>query len=86
VDPNSQLYGVLRAVVAAAVPMVNVEDAAAPLGFTVVGAKLQLAPLGKPEQLSATSWLKPPVGVTVMVAVADAPGATATVAGEMLTE
>lgn len=43
-------------------------------GVTEAGAKEQLNPSGKPEQLSPTALLKDPeLGVTVTVSVPDAP-------------
>jgi hypothetical protein len=56
--------------------MVNVEVAALPVTPTEAGAKLQVAPVGRPEQDRATVWLKPLLGVSVTVVVADCPGAT----------
>jgi len=38
-------------------------------GVTLVGLKLQVAPLGRPEQLKVTVELKPLNGVTVSVVV-----------------
>jgi hypothetical protein len=51
---------------AVAVKMSEV-DPDAPLRATPGGEKLQLAPLGRPEQLKLTVLLKLPVGVRVMV-------------------
>jgi hypothetical protein len=51
--------------------MVNVVCDALPLGVTVAGLKLQLAPAGSPEQVKLTCWLKPPAGVTLMAVVTD---------------
>ena len=58
--------------VAAVVVMVRVE---VPV-VTEAGLKLQVAPAGKPLQLSATVPVKPFVGDTVMVDVPDCPGPT----------
>ena len=43
---------------------------------TEFGEKTQLAPVGKPVHDSETPPVKPPLGVTVTVLVADWPGAT----------
>ncbi len=49
------------------VAMVRVVVAAAPLGVTLDGAKLHVAPEGNPVQAKVTAWLKPLMGVTVSV-------------------
>jgi len=60
-----------------AVETVSVVDAAAvPVGVTVAGAKLQVAPAGKPEQAKDTAELKPLAGVTETVVVPLLPAAT----------
>jgi hypothetical protein len=66
----------------AAVAIVNVVLAALPLGVTVEGLKLQVAPVGSPEQAKLTCWLNPPAGVTVTVVVADWPAVTVPEFGE----
>jgi hypothetical protein len=55
--------------------------AAAPLGVTLLGEKLQDAIDGRPVHAKATAWLNPFTGVTVRVEVPGAPGATLNVAG-----
>jgi len=61
-----------------AVAMVRV-DVPVPLvtGVTEAGTKVQVAPVGKPEQLSPTAPLKLTIEVTVTVEVVDWPGTTA---------
>ena len=71
---------VFRAVMAA-VEIVNIEVAAAPVTATEADENMQGAPLGKPEQLSVTVPENPPLGVIVSVVVADVPGATEPDAG-----
>jgi len=56
--------------------IVTVVVAAAPLGVTVVGEKLQVASEGSPVQAKLTGWLKPLDGVTVSVVLPEAPAAT----------
>lgn len=51
--------------------MVSVVVAALPLGVTVDGEKLHVVPIGNPEQVKLTCWLKPFSGVTVAVALPD---------------
>jgi hypothetical protein len=53
--------------------MVNVEVAAAPLGVTLAGLNVQVASSGNPLQARLVAALKPLMGVTVTVMVADAP-------------
>ena len=54
----------------------------APVKFTLVGLKLQLAPVGRPAQLLGlkliTAGLEPLMGVIVKTTEADAPAATVT--------
>ena len=53
-EPESHRLGLLRTVADAAVVLtVNVETML-PVAFTVVGVKLQVAPVGRPEQVNAT--------------------------------
>ena len=49
------------------------------VGVTADGEKLQLAPAGRPEQLSFTCWLKPFSGVIVSPICPEAPGANVSV-------
>ncbi len=63
---NSALAG-------AVVVIVSWEVTGAPFGVTVAGEKLQLTSEGSPEQAKVTAWLKPPIGVSVSVAVPDCP-------------
>ena len=44
-----------------------------PFGVTEAGTNAQLVPAGSPVQANDTGWLKPPVGVTVNLKVADCP-------------
>src|SRR5271170_3195988 len=46
------------------------------VGVRIEGKKLQVAPAGKPEQLSFNCWLKPFCGVTVSSICPEFPGAT----------
>jgi hypothetical protein len=57
--------------------MVTVEAAPLAVGVTVDGLKVQVAPLGSPEQLNAVAVEKPPSEVRVTVAVAVSPGVMA---------
>jgi hypothetical protein len=68
----------LRAVVAIVIVVVA---AAVPLGVTVAGLKLHEALVGRPEQVKLTCWLNPPLGVTLMLLVAEMPAATVALAG-----
>ena len=62
---------------------VSVEVAgAAPTGVTVAGEKLQVAPVGRPEQLKVVAEAKPFAGATERVAVPVCPGAMVSDAGE----
>ena len=56
--------------------------AALPLGVTVDGLKLQVAPVGSPLQAKLTGELKPFTGVTVMVVCAVEPAVTVPLAGD----
>ncbi len=58
--------------------------AALPLGVTVDGLKLQVAPVGSPLQAKLTGELKPFSGVTVIVVCAVEPAVTVPVAGDAL--
>ena len=62
---------------------VNVETML-PAAFTVAGAKLHVAPVGRPEQVNPTVEVeeKPFSGVTVTVSVPLLPAVTESVAGE----
>jgi len=62
-----------------------VVDAAVPDGVTVAGAKLHVAPTGRPEQVNETAESNPFTGVTVIVAVPAAPEVTVSDAGEAAT-
>src|SRR5947209_16663391 len=55
--------------------MVNVVFAGPFEGTNELGVKEQAAPVGKPEHVKATVCVKPPVGVSVAVDVADCPAA-----------
>ncbi len=68
--------GANRLAVAAVVLIVSVSVMALPVTVALAGENVQLAPLGRPEQLNATLALNPPLGVSVSVVVADFPGAT----------
>ena len=58
----------------AAVEIVTVSVAmSVPSGVSDAGAKLQLAPLGNPEQVNVTAWLNPPCGITATEALPDCP-------------
>ncbi|CAK0737810.1 hypothetical protein CCP3SC1_1000013 [Gammaproteobacteria bacterium] len=61
---------------------VNVEEPE-PVAIEV-GLKLAVVPEGNPEAVSAIDELKPPDGVTVMVAVPDTPFATVSVLDEVV--
>ena len=61
--------GTLFEVVAAPLLMVRMELADPELSATLAGEKLQLAPVGKPEQDNETLPVNPPEGVTVSVVV-----------------
>lgn len=71
-DEVITLVAMLRVVVAAAVP----------LGVTVAGEKLHVEFAGSPLHAKLTAWLKPPLGVTDTLIVADAPAVTVAVDGE----
>jgi hypothetical protein len=61
--------------------VIVVAEEPVPLGVTVAGLKLQEAPVGRPEQVKLTCWLNPPLGVTLMVLVAELPAATVALVG-----
>jgi hypothetical protein len=61
--------------------MVRVDVTGEPLGVTLGGASVQLNPDGSPLQESATFWLNPLAGVTVMVLVPGMDLVTVTLAG-----
>jgi hypothetical protein len=65
-----RLHGAVRFIAVAVPEKVTVDVAAAPDGVIVAGLKLQLTPVGKPEQVKLTAELNPLLGVTVRVAVA----------------
>jgi hypothetical protein len=62
--------------------MLKVVLAALPLGVTVDGLKLQVAPVGRPLHAKLTCELKPFTGVTVMVVCAVAPAVTVPLVGD----
>src|SRR5580704_6801066 len=62
--------------VAEGTPTVNVVAIAPADGFTLCGVKLQLDPVGRPEQAKVRVWLNPFSGETVTVKVPDPPEAT----------
>jgi hypothetical protein len=66
--------------------IVKVVEAAAPVGVTMLGEKLQDAPVGRPEQEKLTAWLNPFDVVTAMVAVPDWPTVTLSAAGDAVKE
>jgi len=55
---------------------VNVVAKAPADGLTFGGLKLQVAPVGRPEQAKVRVWLNPFSGETVIVKVPDPPGPT----------
>lgn len=61
--------------------IVKVDVIGLPAGVTDAGAKVQVASEGRPLQAKVTGCAKPPAGVTEMVVVPLAPGATETLAG-----
>ena len=63
--------------------IVSVEVATAAFTVTDEGLKEQAAPAGRPEQVSATEPVNPPVGVTVTVVLAEDPAARLADAGLM---
>ena len=68
-----------------AVAMVRVVVAAAPDGVTVVGEKLQVAPVGRPVHTNDTADENPFCGVMVAVAVPLDPAFTVREAGDAVT-
>ncbi len=52
----------MRADAAVVLSVSVVVAALPPVGVTVVGAKLQVASEGRPEQAKVTAWVKPPEG------------------------
>jgi hypothetical protein len=65
----------------AVVEIVNVVETAAPLGVSVAGAKAHAVVAGNPEQVKLTAELKPPLGVSVRIAVTFCPAGTVTDVG-----
>ena len=63
-------------VVAEGASTVNVVAIAPADGFTLCGVKLQVAPVGRPEQAKLRVWLNPFSGETVIVRAPDPAGAT----------
>jgi hypothetical protein len=63
--------------------ILNVLDIGAPAGVTVAGLKLQVVPVGIPEQVRLTGILNPLRGVKVTVRLATCPRETLT--SELLT-
>jgi hypothetical protein len=85
-SPGTILNGRLeRAALLAAVAIVSVVAAALPVGVTVAGANVHVAPAGNPVQLNVTAALNPFAGVTEMLAVALCPAVTVSAAGEAAT-
>jgi hypothetical protein len=73
---------VVRAAVATLVEMVIVAVAAAVVGVTLAGEKLQEVYAGRPEHLSEVDAEKPPVGVMLTTLVVELPGVTVALEGE----
>lgn len=67
--------------VVAAVVTVSFVEAAVPEGVTEAGAKMHVAPVGSPEQVSVTKELNPFCGVTETVVVPLWPPVTVSAAG-----
>ena len=67
--------------VPAEVVIVTVVDTAAPLGVTVAGLNAHAAPCGSPEHTKLVVAVKPPDGVSMIVAFAELPAATVPLAG-----
>ena len=63
-------------VVAGGTSTVNVVAIAPADGFTLWGVKLQVVPVGRPEQAKVRVWLNPFSGETVIVRAPDPAGAT----------
>src|SRR5689334_10869014 len=68
----------------AEVAMVSVE--LPPAEVTEVGLNVAVAPLGRPDAVSATVWAEPLVSVAATVVVSELPGLTAPDAGEAARE
>jgi hypothetical protein len=62
--------------------MLKVVPIALPLGVTVDGLKLHVAPVGSPLHAKLTGALKPFTGVTVMVVFAVEPAVTVPLVGD----
>jgi hypothetical protein len=62
--------------VAEGTPTVNIVAIAPADVFTLCGVKLQLDPVGRPEQAKVRVWLNPFSGETVIVKLPDPPEAT----------
>lgn len=65
--------------------MVSMVVVDAPCGVICTGLKLQLAPIGNPEQAKDTALFRLGAVVSVIVKIADAPAETVALAGEALT-
>jgi hypothetical protein len=65
----------------ATLDVVEIASVDGPPPLTVDGVNVGVAPPGRPDTVRATSPLKPPVGVTFVVKLVPAPGATVWVAG-----
>jgi hypothetical protein len=71
-----------RAAVVEVVATVSVVEAAPVVGVTVVGANVQVAPVGSPEQANDTAELNPFVGVIVTSVITVWPALTVNTTGE----
>jgi hypothetical protein len=82
-----QPAGCASAALAEVVAMVSVVVAAVPpVGVTVAGEKLQVAPVGRPEQAKLTAALNPPEGWIETVVVVELPLVTVALLGDRLIE
>ena len=83
VGPCVVLFWAMVAVPLAVVVMVNVEVCTVfdPLAVTLSGAKVHVAPTGRPEQEKPTVPTNPPYGVKVKDVVAGCPATTVTLDG-----
>ena len=81
-----RLLGCVFCALVEAAETVNVDVAGvAPAGVTVAGEKLQVAPVGRPEQVNVVAEAKPFWAVTERVAVPVCPGVMVSDAGETVT-
>jgi len=76
ISEGNEVIGGMRNDRAVVVIEIDAEETLLPLGVTEDGVTTHVESLGAPEQVSEIGWLKPPLGLTARVRLADWPAFT----------